>query len=137
MKFIDTNVLLYAFGPEDDADTRPVVARRILSGGDVAFSIQVFQEFYVQAIHSRRKQPLTDKEAAEVIETLKVFPMQNNNLTLFRRALEIRNRVRISFWDANILAAGLCLGCEVLLSEDLNHGRDYGGIVVVNPFLLE
>lgn len=26
-------------------------------------------------------------------------------------------------------------GCEVLYSEDLSHGQEYQGVVVVNPFI--
>jgi predicted nucleic acid-binding protein len=37
-------------------------------------------------------------------------------------------------WDAAILEAGRSLGCEVVLSEDLSHGQEYGGIRVEDPF---
>lgn len=40
----------------------------------------------------------------------------------------------ISYWDAAILQAARALGCEVVLSEDLNHSQDNTGIRVVNPF---
>ena len=135
MNFIDTNVLLHALGPEATSDRRPAEARRILSAGDLAFSIQVLQEFYVQATHPQREQPLTSEEAAEVIESLTAFPVKNNDLSVFRRALDIKRRCQNSFWDANILAAALCLRCEIVFSEDLNHGQDYGGVKMVNPFL--
>ena len=135
MNFIDTNILLYAFGPEGASDTRPAEARRLLSNGNLAFSIQVFQELYVQATHPRREQPLTFEEAGEVIESLTAFPVQNNDLTVFRSAVEIQSRFQTSFWDANMLAAALSLHCEVVFSEDLSHGQDYGGVKVINPFL--
>ena len=49
-------------------------------------------------------------------------------------ALTTRNRFQISYWDAAILEAARALGCEVVLSEDLSDGQDYGGIAVENPF---
>lgn len=133
MKFIDTNILLYAFGPDDPSD-RPAVARQLLAEGNLAFSIQVFQEFFVQSTHPRRQDPLTHEEAAEVIEALASFPVQVNDLERFRAALALQTRCQISFRDANILAAAIALGCEVVYSEDLNSGQDYGGLKVVNPF---
>lgn len=133
MNFIDTNVLLYAFGPDEPSD-HPAIAQRILAEGKVAFSVQVFQEFYVQATHSRREEPLTEEEAAEVIESLTVFPVQANDLEVFRTAVEIQRRFQTSFWDANILAAARAMNCSVVYSEDLNEGQDYGGVTVVNPF---
>ena len=51
------------------------------------------------------------------------------------RGLEVQERNRISFWDAMIVRAAESAGCEVLYSEDLSHGQEYGGVLVVNPFL--
>jgi predicted nucleic acid-binding protein len=34
-----------------------------------------------------------------------------------------------------IVQAAESAGCEVLYSEDLSHGQEYGGVLVVNPFL--
>lgn len=134
MNFVDTNILLYAFGPDEDSD-RPAVARRLIAAGDIAFSIQVFQEFFVQATHSRRDEPLTSEEAEEVIESLSAFPVQENNLPVLREALRIQREFQTSFWDANILSAAHALGCEIVWSEDLAHGQDYRGVRVVNPFV--
>ena len=134
MTFIDTNILLYAFGSGDGTD-RPGIARQVLARGDLAFSIQVFQEFHVQATSSRRVQPLTQAESKEVIEALaEAFTVQVNDLAVFRTALEIQVRYQTSFWDANILAAARILGCSVVLSEDLNDRQDFGGVTVRNPF---
>ncbi|MCB1235910.1 MAG: PIN domain-containing protein [Verrucomicrobiae bacterium] len=134
MRFIDTNVLLYAFAGDSDASGRPEKARAVLAEGDIAFSVQVFQEFFVQATHSRRNDPLTHSEAREAIEALRAFPVQDNTVDIFFQALDIRARFRISLWDANILAAARALGCASVLSEDLNPGQDYGGVTVRNPF---
>ena len=43
-------------------------------------------------------------------------------------------RYRLSCWDAAIIEAARALGCETVLSEDLTDGRDYGGVIVENPF---
>jgi predicted nucleic acid-binding protein len=43
-------------------------------------------------------------------------------------------RWQLSLWDAMILAAAQASGARELLTEDLNHGQNYGGIRVVNPF---
>jgi predicted nucleic acid-binding protein len=39
------------------------------------------------------------------------------------------------FWDAMMLRAAHQAGCSVLLSEDMQEGREIDGIQVVNPFL--
>jgi len=136
MNFIDTNILLHAFGA-DDGSGRGEKARAVLAGGNLAFSIQVFQEFFVQATHARRHEPLTDEEAREVIDSLAGFPVHSNDYAVFRDALDIRARFQASFWDANILAAARALRCDTVYSEDLGPGQDYGGVVVRNPFVLD
>jgi predicted nucleic acid-binding protein len=39
------------------------------------------------------------------------------------------------FWDALILAAAKSLSCRFLLTEDLQAGQDFEGVLVVNPFV--
>jgi len=40
----------------------------------------------------------------------------------------------ISLWDAMVLVAASRKAAEVLWSEDLNDGQEYGWVVVRNPF---
>lgn len=134
MVFVDTNVLLYAFAVDRDP-LKSELAKAVITDGDTAFSIQVFQEFYVQATHSKRVDPLTSAEVEQVIEALSLYPVQENTLVLFKKAMAFHRRFKISFWDASILATADCLSCPIVLSEDLNHQQQYGGVKVDNPFL--
>ena len=43
-------------------------------------------------------------------------------------------RYRLSYWDAATIEAARALGCETVLSEDLNDGQDFGGVIFENPF---
>lgn len=45
-----------------------------------------------------------------------------------------RARFGLSYWDAAILEAARSLGCETVLSEDLQHGGECAGVRVVDPF---
>jgi predicted nucleic acid-binding protein len=47
--FIDTNILLYAISTAEQEAEKRAIARQILLRTDLAFSVQVFQEFYAQA----------------------------------------------------------------------------------------
>jgi predicted nucleic acid-binding protein len=49
-------------------------------------------------------------------------------------AIQNEERYQISFWDALILAAAESGGAEVLYTEDLNHGQQYGTVLARNPF---
>jgi len=117
---------------EEGAKVR--AAREVLSAEDLALSVQVLQEFYVQATRPSRTGRLTHGQAAALIQSFLRFPVQESTLTLMRASLESTHRFRISPWDAGIIEAARILGCRSVLSEDLAHGRDYDGIKVENPF---
>jgi len=53
------------------------------------------------------------------------------------QATLIQGRYRLSVWDACIIATAQHAGCEILYTEDLNHGQLYGDVKAVNPFHAE
>ena len=46
----------------------------------------------------------------------------------------IEERFHLSWRDALIVAAAQAAECPILLTEDLQHGQDFNGVRVVNPF---
>ena len=52
-------------------------------------------------------------------------------------ALALRHRHYLTHWDAAILCAARRLGAATLVSEDLETGRNYEGVTVLNPFLAD
>ena len=135
MRFVDTNVLLYAVSAlSEDADKR-LCALDLLDTADLALSVQVLQEFYHQATRRSRARPLARAQALEFIECIGHFPVQDVTIDLFRAGAAISERFQLSYWDGAILAAAHALDCDVLYSEDLNAGQDYDGVRVVNPFV--
>jgi predicted nucleic acid-binding protein len=55
---------------------------------------------------------------------------------LFLEALRLRTSNQLGWYDALIVAAAIQGGCEILYSEDLQHGRRFGDLMIQNPFLL-
>lgn len=135
VRFVDTNILLYAVSAPSEDAVRRVGALNLLASDDLALSVQVLQEFYHQATRPTRSQPLTQDQALRFIERIRHFPVQEVTLEIFRAGVALGKRYRLSYWDGAILAAARTLGCDILYTEDLNHGQDYGGVVVVNPFI--
>lgn len=132
-RFVDTNVLLYA-GSKSPADrAKRDLARRLLEADDIGFSVQVLQEFYAVAA-AKQRLGITHAEAVATLRALLAYPVAPLTGELVLAAAELRQRFQISYWDAAIVAAAQSLGCEILCSEDLAHGQDYGGVVVQNPF---
>ena len=134
MRFVDTNVLLYSISRDPAEITKSETARELLTGRDLALSVQVLQEFYVQATRETRKDLLTHRQAAELVTAFARFPVQETTVDLVRGAMATRDRFGLSYWDAAIIEAARILGCEAVLSEDLAAGQDYDGVKVTNPF---
>ncbi len=134
MRFVDTNVLLYAISRDPDERTKSARAGELLAARDVGLSVQVLQEFYVQSTRASRADRLTHEQAAALVDSFRRFPVQETTVGVMLAAVSTRYRFGISYWDAAILEAARALGCEVVLSEDLNDGQDYAGVRVENPF---
>ncbi len=134
MDFVDTNVLLYDVSKAPDEQAKAAIAKRILRRRDLALSVQVLQEFYVQATRETRRGRLRQDQAVRLIESFCRYPVQELTLPIVKAAFVTRNRWKISYWDAAILEAARSAGCDVVLCEDLSDGEDYGGVRVENPF---
>jgi len=134
MPFVDTNILLYAICPGERDRSKAQQAREILRRDDLILSVQVLQEFYVQATRPTRIQPLSHDEASALIGLWLRFPVVEMSVALMQSALRFKERHKTSYWDAAILAAAASAGCAELYSEDLNPGQTYDGVRVVNPF---
>lgn len=135
VRFVDTNVLLYSISTEPAEREKADRAREVLESRDLALSVQVIQEFYVQATRSTRDDALTHAQAIGLIQSFMRFPIQEMSMAVVLLAIAHSQRFQLSYWDAAIVEAARVMKCELVLSEDMDHGRDYDGVTVVNPFL--
>jgi predicted nucleic acid-binding protein len=135
VRFVDTNILLYAISVDHDERDKAERANQILVARDLALSVQVLQEFYVQATRQGKQDRLTHDQALGLVKSFLRFPVQDINVPLALAALAARDHFGISYWDAAIIEAARNLGCDVVLSDDLSHDRDYAGVRVENPFM--
>lgn len=132
-RFLDTNILLYGYdldAPEKRSIAQTLIEQAWLQLGRTAISVQVLQEFHVNFV---RKGHSTE-EASALIADFSHWPVIDNTLAVFRLGLSLQPRWQLSLWDAMILAAAQTSGARELISEDLNHGQNYGSVRVINPF---
>ncbi|MFM7512337.1 MAG: PIN domain-containing protein [Cyanobium sp.] len=132
--FLDTNVLLYAVSADPGEVAKRDLARDLLQEDDWTVSIQVLQEFFVQATRGSRPGSIAPAEARALIECWSRFTVQAITWEVLQRALDLRAAYPLSYWDAAIVSAAEAGGCNLLLSEDLSDGGRYGSIDVRNPF---
>lgn len=132
--FLDTNILLYSISRDPAEVEKRQRAIALLDQDDGALSVQVLQEFYVQATRQSRPDRLPHDIAAGLIRSWTRFPVQEITLPILSSALEIKAAHGFSYWDCAIIAAARALGCRTLYSEDLSHGREIDGVIIANPF---
>lgn len=133
-RFLDTNILLYSISRDPAEARKRDIAIALLDADDVVLSVQVLQEFYVQATRASRPDALPHDIAVGLIRTWLRFKVQDITLPIMLDALEIKIAHGLYYWDAAIVAAARALGCCELMSEDMTHGREVEGVRIVNPF---
>ena len=132
--FLDTNILLYSISQNPAESLKRDRAISLLADDSGALSIQVLQEFYVQATRTSRGDAVSHELAAGLIEAWSRFRIQDMTLPILHTALRIRKAHGFSFWDSAIVAAALALGCDRVYTEALTHGQMVDGLAIVDPF---
>ena len=103
---------------------------------DLAMSVQVIREFFDASTRQARISHLSDQEAISFVgEWRKAVTMIDLTSALFDQAITIRSRYGYRYYDCEIIAAALSLGCDTLYSEDMQHGQVIDGLTIINPFL--
>jgi predicted nucleic acid-binding protein len=134
LHFLDTNVLLYSISRNPAESFKRERAIALLDEDSGALSIQVLQEFYVQATRNSRADAIPHEFAAGLIEAWRRFRIQDVTMPILNSALQIRKAYGFSYWDSAIVAAARTLGCDRLYTEDLNHGQMVEGLAIIDPF---
>ena len=133
--FIDTNILVYAYDSNDPVkqEYAQQLLRNCISDDTAVLSAQVLSEFFT-VVTKRIPNPLSTEEAEQVLDILGILPVVEIDYRLVRRAIDLHRLYGISYWDSLIVAAAHRAGCKQILTEDLNAGQSYQGVLVVNPF---
>ncbi len=127
---LDTNILIYAFGRQDDQ--RKQIAKTIITKCNI-ISIQAVNEtIYVLLL----KFNLTYNEVYEIVEFMKqTFVISDLNTNILDQAIKISDRYRFSFWDSMMVAAALNNHCSVFYSEDMQNKQVIEDrLQIINPF---
>ena len=132
--FVDTNILIYALDPSDP-EKRQVSAdllRQTIKSRTLALSPQSLNEAYRVLTQRRRLMPM--EQARGYIRTLAPWAIAPLDATTTERAFAVQDEVGASWWDCLMLASAVQAECRLFASEDLQDGREIGGMRIANPF---
>jgi predicted nucleic acid-binding protein len=135
--FLDTNIFVYSFHRDSPKKARRAdeLIREALATHKGLISSQVAQEFFNVALR-RFAHPMNVSEAEQYLGTVfRPLMAVQSSPGLYAEALRLKGRYRLSWYDSLIVAAAVQAECDFLYSEDLQHGQQFQGLRVQNPFL--
>ena len=134
MRFLDTNILVYAV-TDDDPRKREIaidlITHSLEVNHDGCISTQVLQEF-CNTMYKKTKR--TRQEIDALLDGFRDLLKTDVTIDLVRHAIDVKEEYGIQFYDALIVSTAEKLGCTEIVSEDLNPDQTYRGMAVVNPF---
>jgi predicted nucleic acid-binding protein len=135
--FLDTNIIVYSLDPIDPRKAQiaeGLVTRGVDSRLGV-ISYQVVQEFMNVGLRQFRATMTATELELYFLKVLLPMMTIPSSSGLFLEALRLQKANQIGWYDSLIAAAAIQGKCAILYSEDLQHGRRFGDLVVQNPFL--
>jgi len=134
-QFLDTNVLLYAYDASagERHERAAQLVLRLARTHHAAISVQVMQEFYVNAV-AKIAEPMAPDDALARLSAFGRWYVYSPLPGDVTEAARLAQRHQLSFWDAMVVHSAGQLGCGVLWTEDLNPGQTIGGVTIRNPF---
>jgi predicted nucleic acid-binding protein len=131
--FVDTNVLVYADDADagDKRDVARALLTRIFADRSAVVSVQVLQEYFSAATRRLGLPAEAARSRVLALGRLDVVALVTDDVLA---AIDLHRLHSLSLWDALIVRAALISGCTILYSEDLQSGRRFEKLRVVNPF---
>jgi predicted nucleic acid-binding protein len=135
--FLDTNVFVYSFDRSAavKAQKSTQLIREALTTQKGVISYQVVQEFFNVALR-RFTQPMQAADAEQYLNTVfRPLLGVHSSQALYAEALQLHTQSGLSWYDSLIVSAAIKARCDLLFTEDLQHGQRFGALQVRNPFL--
>lgn len=131
--FVDTNVFIYAVdsGEPEKRDIARASLDELAAAGELVTSTQVLQEFYNIAV---RKIGLRSVVAERCVREFARNDTVQMSVEIILAGIGLHRSASLSIWDAFVIQAAIVSDCEQLLSEDLQHGRQFDQTVILDPF---
>lgn len=131
--FFDTNILVYGYDGRyrKKQDIALTLLEHAACERNGCVSTQILQEFYSISTRKIHLPPMEVKEKVLFFSGWELAVVSPGDI---QKAIDGNILWQVSFWDALVLVAATKLKCELIYTEDLNHGQVINGVRIVNPF---
>ena len=134
--FLDANIFVYSFdanSPKKAAQATRLIRKGIEAPGGIV-SYQVVQEFFNVALR-RFVKPMSSVDAEQHLSTtFRPLLAVHSSLALYGEAPRIGAKFRFTWYDSLIVPSAIEGQCNVLYSEDFQHGQKIESVSISNPF---
>jgi predicted nucleic acid-binding protein len=129
---LDTNILAYAEGVNGTPMKKAALELiERLPQSSVVLPVQVLGELFQVLVRKARRSPSHARSA--ILGWRNAFGLVETSPSILLAAVDLAVQ-EFGIWDAVILSAAAEADCQLLLSEDMQHGFVWRGVTVLNPF---
>ncbi len=132
--FIDTNIFVYAAIEDNVSSKKHRQSLELIVNADTSLvtSIQVVNEFYSVLLKQKIEEDKIREKASEILEEFEIVSITPS---IIRSAWKLRDKYQCSYWDSLIVSSALHAECNILYTEDLQHGQIIAKkLRIINPF---
>lgn len=130
--FLDTSLIIYAATGKRNEPEKQAISQRLIDEEDFGISVQTLGEFYANMRRPKFNMPI--ETINQWVANLLEFDCVTVDSDIFFTASRLCERFGVPYHDCALIAAAKRLGARTFYTEHLNHGQDYDGVQVINPF---
>lgn len=131
--FIDTNVLIYSFSEDEPQKQKAAVELIDSVATDAVISNQVINE--LANVFLKKFKLSTEQVEDALLELDSLLRIASFDITTQIKALRLKQRYNLQYFDSLIVATALENRCNILYSEDMQNGLIVDErLKIVNPF---
>jgi predicted nucleic acid-binding protein len=134
--FADTKFIVCTIDPSEPEKRRRSkdFLNQIMTRHTLVLSSQSLNECYRVVTEKRGLMPRN--EAQLFVFALSEFCSAPYDFDVTQKAWQIQDQNGFAWWDCTLLASAMLAGCDLFLSEDMQHERVIESLTIVNPFKL-
>ncbi len=129
--FLDTNILIYAYSISELNKKNKSI--ELLNHKNIILSTQVINEFvWIMSRKYNVDLIKLDMIVKNLFDTYRIVLIDKQVIEL---AIKLSIKYNFSYWDGLILSASLVNECNIIYTEDLQHGQIIdNNLTILNPF---